>query len=140
MSKIIASLVLVLCSAVSIAQQSGSIRHFQRSWSTDSIHLPCEKWELKGLNINVPDSLYDSGTIAVKKMKYQGIRGFRYSVEIKDGRANKVVVTCKGKQQLDMLLTLDAYLYQVYGNDKECALISFMNASKRKGRLIITLK
>ncbi len=140
MSKIVASLILVLCSVVAHAQQSASIRHYQRSWSTDSIHLPCEKWELKGLNINVPDSLYDSGTITVKKMKYQGIKGFGYSVEIKDGRANKVVVTCKGKKQLDRLLTLDTYLYQVYSNDKDCALVSFMNVSKRRGRLVITLK
>lgn len=140
MSKFVAFLFLIFISSVSLAQQGVSIRHYQRNWATDSIHIPCEKWDTKDLLINVPDSLYDSGSITVKKLKYKGVKGFGYSVEIKDGRTSKVVISCKGKKQIEMLLSLDSYLFDVYGNDKNCTLISFMSEHKRRGELVIALK
>lgn len=136
MSKI-ATLLLIFFSLLASAQQEASIQHYQRTWDTDTIHMPCEKWGLKGLNITIPDSLYSSGNITVKKMRYQGVKGFGYSVEIKNGKVSKVLITAKGRKKVDILLLLDSYIYEKYNKEPICRPVSFLNATGRSGTLIL---
>ena len=137
--KIFLIIACVFCSLISLAQDDVSIRHYQKKWSTDTVHLPCDKWDARDLLIPIPDSVYNAGTVRVKKLKYKGVKGFGYIVTLKEAKTNQVIITCKGKKQLDMLLELDYHLNKTYQNNKVCPIKSFLNASKRRGTLKISI-
>ena len=133
------TLLLILFSLVASGQQGARLVHYQRTWNTDTIHFPCEPWELTGLSINIPDTLYDSGLISVKKMRYKGVKGLGYEVEIKEGKVYKVNITTKGRRNFDTLLLLDAEIRGEYEMVKGCRPMSLFNATKNRAVLTITV-
>ena len=137
--KIFLSIAVVFITLTSFAQDDVSISHYQKKWSTDTVHLPCEKWDSRDLLIPIPDSVYNSGTVSVKKLRYKGVKRFGYKVTLKDGKSDVIVITCKGKKQVAMLLDLDFHISNKYKGNKNCDIVSFMNASHRRGRLKIAL-
>lgn len=136
MSKI-TTLLFVFFSLLASAQQEASIQHYQRAWAADTIHLPCEKWDTKDLLINVPDSLYKSGSITVKKMRYNGVKGFGYNVEIKNGKVYKVVISGKGKERQEVLLALDVYIRTKYIAERSCKSKAYYQLKRQTASLTI---
>ncbi|MDA8930034.1 hypothetical protein N9J07_01475 [Bacteroidia bacterium] len=132
------TVLFVLFSISGFAQNEASISHYQRSWATDSIHLPCEKWKLKDLDIHIPDSLYNSGVVSIKKMRYQGVKGFAYNVTISEGLVSAVVLSTKGKKGRVQLEHLQAILTSGTSTEAACRPTPTLTNWKRGAILTIT--
>ncbi len=125
----------------SYAQDKASIRHYQKKWKTDSIHLPCQKWDSRDLLIHLPDSVYGSGEIQIKKLKYRGVSGFNYSLTIKNSTVQSVEIKCKGKKRESLLLELDYHINESnkMKNVNICKVVPFLNSSRSRSKLLLKI-
>ncbi|MDA8886895.1 hypothetical protein OAD66_01865 [Bacteroidia bacterium] len=119
----------------SYAQDKASIRHYQKKWKTDSIHLPCQKWDSRDLLIHVPDSIYDSGSVQVKKLTLKGSKGFSCEVKIVDDDVYSTVIKAKGKKNRAILLQLEFWIQIQNKKTADCKVATLLKVSKRNTAL-----
>lgn len=137
MKAFFAFIVLIMSNQL-FGQRIGELKHYQRKSSLDAIQLPCDQFSSEDFQITFPDSIYDSGSVFVKNLKYKGVGGFNYSLKFENNEVQSTVIKTKGNKQLALLLELNAKIAKDQKNKNECYPSSELNLSKgRRATLII---
>ncbi|MFT4827239.1 MAG: hypothetical protein ACI9GO_000168 [Bacteroidia bacterium] len=132
--------ILLIVSNQLFGQRIGELKHYERKHSLDAIQLPCDQFSSEDFEITFPDSIYDSGSIFVKNLKYKGVGGFNYSLKFENNKVQSTVIKTKGNKRLALLLELNAKIAKDQKNKNECYPSSELNLSEgRRATLIINI-
>ena len=70
------------------------------------MYVACDKWESRDLLIPIPDSVYNSGTVFIKKVTYKDVRGISLSMKMSGNQITSVELSGKGKKVKKILTEL----------------------------------
>lgn len=94
--KFILSVVILLFSKMVISQGDVQIIHYQKKANLENIILYNDIYNAKIFDINVPDSVYDSGKITVKKAYLNDLKLKRFNVTFENKKYTEVSFVLKG--------------------------------------------
>ncbi|PCJ65617.1 MAG: hypothetical protein COA58_09430 [Bacteroidetes bacterium] len=126
------AIIAFLLSSVCYGQGDASIKHYQKNWSTDSLPLPCDRFDAQDLLIPIPDSIYNSGTISVKKFRLNGMKAFNYVLKFENDTVQSIVFEVKGKKRIEKLYLLDTKIMDQKEKSESCIPVSLLFISGRK--------
>lgn len=121
---------LTFCLVSSAFAQVGGINHYQRKCTLDSLIVPGQVYNSSVYRIPFPDSLYDGGTISIKKLEVNGIKA-RAQFKLSDYTYTSLMYTVnkKNKEKLTKMMAETSPYYSVD-----------IQKQGRKYRIIFSLK
>jgi hypothetical protein len=77
------------------------LKHFLRKTSADTLLFPGDLIVSENLLINVPDSIYDTSEIEIKKFSYQNIANIHIDLTGRDGIVRTIEYRIKGRRKAE---------------------------------------
>lgn len=103
---------LFILFGIHVHAQDASIRHYLNKSRDFEFLYPCDPFSSEGLGISVPDSIYNSGTITIKKLISSDIKFKNYILNFAQDQVDQISVSVKGKNKVKF----EAVLTSNFGN------------------------
>ena len=118
---------LFILFGIHVHAQDASIRHYLKKTSSFELLYPCDQFNSEGLEIRVPDSIYNSGTITIKKLNANDVKFKNYSLNFSQDKVDQVSVIVKGKNKAKFESILNANFGGTYDPQKDNQEVDYKN-------------
>lgn len=122
------------------AQNSADLNHYQRYWESTFIHLPCDIWDSKTLEIPISESMYSQGVVTIKNCTFRDIGRLYYSVSFENNRVVRVELSGKGAKRIRLITDLYKNLSEKNISNKQCNPKIELYSHKREATLALSVQ
>lgn len=122
------------------AQSSAALNHYQRHWESMFIHLPCDIWDSKTLEIPISESMYSQGVVTIKNCTFRDIGRLYYSVSFENNRVVRVELSGKGAKRIRLITDLYKNLSEKNRSNKQCNPKIELYSHNREATLLLSVQ